>query len=745
MVDVSRTARGNFEGQKTSIAQEIKRNLSNYADTQLLIELAQNADDAGATRVTFLLDHRQHGNEAVFNQSCVPSDGLEDAIKKIQEKMKAHPHPKLAAEEAELQKRLRGDMASLQGPALLSFDDAVFEPENFRGLMSFGQGSKKHDPTKTGKFGLGFNTCYHLTDVPMLLSGKHFLILDPQSQYIPGLKGSKEDPGLKWTMEKEDWDTFHDQFHPFLQQDMCGKLDPDSDQPVFPGTLFRFPLRTEEQAQKSELTDMRKAFSVEHVKELMDGFQAQAVNLLLFLNNLEAIEFWEWSEGAARPECYFEVRACGEVARRKEPTQWLREQLDTHAGEHWKETPGSLRQTLLALSKEELEEESRAPDSWMGKPLNITIEIKKGEEQLVEQWVIVQGVGQGDSWELALDERLAMHTVWPSAGVAARLKMHTKTGTTSEEHEHFRPVGGLVYTTVPTNIATGLPVHVNGCFLLSDNRRHLAAADSYFEKVKALWNNALISDACAILYKELLVHLQGQNPPLPVPVYYALWPVDRSEETLHLLENNNSPSAAEDSQTWSQLRHAAPAKIQEDFRQLLPSLYECISGYPVLRLHSPSLNFCTTSFAAAAAQQKEGESSRWATPCEGVYFDTIVKSKVGLITTGSTSSSSTERKTWLLILFESACWAYVEQNLRDKKNAGKAPNRCLQRLSFCVLAKALRTWIRRRWHIAQCFENITVAPPHLLQQFKACQKVTMMAPEHARRILKQIYAGKEGA
>ncbi len=49
-----------------------------------------------------------------------------------------------------------GDMASLQGPALLAYDDAIFTPENFEGLFSFGRGSKSADPTKTGKFGLGF-------------------------------------------------------------------------------------------------------------------------------------------------------------------------------------------------------------------------------------------------------------------------------------------------------------------------------------------------------------------------------------------------------------------------------------------------------------------------------------------------------------------------------------------------------------------------------------------------------------
>ena len=50
-----------FVGQQTSIANEIKRNLRNYSDAQLLAELLQNADDAKAGRVAFMLDERTHG------------------------------------------------------------------------------------------------------------------------------------------------------------------------------------------------------------------------------------------------------------------------------------------------------------------------------------------------------------------------------------------------------------------------------------------------------------------------------------------------------------------------------------------------------------------------------------------------------------------------------------------------------------------------------------------------------------
>ncbi len=61
----------------------------------MLPELLQNADDAGATRVSFILDEREHSSSRLGG--------------------------------------LGADVATLQGPALLQFDDAViliFSVEN---------------------------------------------------------------------------------------------------------------------------------------------------------------------------------------------------------------------------------------------------------------------------------------------------------------------------------------------------------------------------------------------------------------------------------------------------------------------------------------------------------------------------------------------------------------------------------------------------------------------------------------
>ncbi len=85
--------------------------------------MIQNADDAGATTVWFYVDERQHSTSNL-------------------------PHP---------------DLAMFQGPALVAANDACFTEEDWKGIQSLQQSIKAEDPFKVGRFGIGFNSVYHLT------------------------------------------------------------------------------------------------------------------------------------------------------------------------------------------------------------------------------------------------------------------------------------------------------------------------------------------------------------------------------------------------------------------------------------------------------------------------------------------------------------------------------------------------------------------------------------------------------
>ena len=54
-------------------------------------------------------------------------------------------------------------LVRFQGPALLAYNDAVFKPGDWKGIQNFKQSKKKDDPFKVGKFGIGFNSVYHIT------------------------------------------------------------------------------------------------------------------------------------------------------------------------------------------------------------------------------------------------------------------------------------------------------------------------------------------------------------------------------------------------------------------------------------------------------------------------------------------------------------------------------------------------------------------------------------------------------
>ena len=109
-------AADNF-GQKQSITTAIRNICEYYPPNTCLRELLQNADDAGATEIEYVLDTKTYGRKPLL------AHGLEE----------------------------------FQGPALLARNNSVFRDEDFNGLSTVGDSVKAKDPTTTGKFGQGFN------------------------------------------------------------------------------------------------------------------------------------------------------------------------------------------------------------------------------------------------------------------------------------------------------------------------------------------------------------------------------------------------------------------------------------------------------------------------------------------------------------------------------------------------------------------------------------------------------------
>lgn len=84
----------------------------------VLRELCQNADDAGATEIEFVLDRRQHATQDILHEG----------------------------------------LAEYQGVSLLAFNNRKFSRTDFDSLSRVGDSAKAKDPSSTGKFGRGFNS-----------------------------------------------------------------------------------------------------------------------------------------------------------------------------------------------------------------------------------------------------------------------------------------------------------------------------------------------------------------------------------------------------------------------------------------------------------------------------------------------------------------------------------------------------------------------------------------------------------
>ena len=88
--------------------------------------MIQNADDAQATKVGFLIDWRDD-------------------------------HPKDTSDV------MFENFSVYQGPALYAWNNAVFKDKDWHSLGKINQSSKEEDVLKVGRFGLGFQSVFHIT------------------------------------------------------------------------------------------------------------------------------------------------------------------------------------------------------------------------------------------------------------------------------------------------------------------------------------------------------------------------------------------------------------------------------------------------------------------------------------------------------------------------------------------------------------------------------------------------------
>lgn len=199
-------------------------------------ELIQNADDAGATEIAFILDTRQHNTIKTFSPLY----------------------------------------NKLQGPSLLSWNNSFFSENDLKGIISIGVGSKREDTTKIGRFGVGFNSVYHFTDAPQFISNNSdYVIFDPLCVHFADLEITN--PGRRIKNIKK---YFNQNNGSGLYNDVLSGFEVDGFK-LDGSTMFRFPLR-ETHSSISTMTH-----TIKELEQIMKNFISSNDDILLFLKKVK--------------------------------------------------------------------------------------------------------------------------------------------------------------------------------------------------------------------------------------------------------------------------------------------------------------------------------------------------------------------------------------------------------------------------------------------------------------------------
>ena len=492
-------------GQEERLTTRLNRLLEDYTDGfAVLKELIQNADDAGATEVKFLYDKRT--NEDAL--TCLIDEG----------------------------------MRGCQGPALWVFNDSTFKDEDFVNITKINEATKVHDTEKIGRFGLGFNAVYNLTDVPMFVSRNYFAIFDPHTSYLGKAIKSKRRPGIKIDLNRDvkRLQNFKNQFKPFNGIFGCD-LHLDKDENSFDGTLFRFPLRTRKQAAKSEIKDL--CYDEREMVKLLRMFLEKSKPLLLFAQNVLRLEVYISSPGSTTqdllPELMFQVTKSilqGGILRELSVPITLpltAATLDTEQRRFLKQCNFLQASSKVARkAKTHRVDPSEFPESSIAFDVECSLtesgshffQVDENSREECETWFVVSSMGNGQALKFSKSDS----SLVPAAGVAVQLK--------PTDSESFTPIPivknvdcldlkGTIFCYLPLPIHSGLPVHINGSFAVTANRRYL---QTKLEDDKTCyggeWNEILMQDPLVEAFLKLLEDVKQLIPDDGSYVYHSLWP-----------------------------------------------------------------------------------------------------------------------------------------------------------------------------------------------------------------------------
>ncbi|XP_053397885.1 sacsin-like [Mercenaria mercenaria] len=428
--------------QEEPLVTRLQRLVEGYpCDSGIFKELLQNADDAKATEIAFLKDYISH-----------PVDNIVDSA-----------------------------FEPLQGPALCVFNNSSFSKKDLKGIQKLGRGSKSDDPSQTGRYGVGFNAVYNLTDAPSFYTkgdeienGETICFFDPLAKFIPNV--SRQRPGKRYKNIKSIKRHHSDMMNGYHENYfLCEQ-----------GTVFRFPLRTPEMAKSSDIK--QEPVGMDTVTKLLDKFCSELGEVVLFLKNLRTVRVLTHSYQGYEEDFSITLDLT-------EKDELKKDEITRYSSELCKNIEHKKESVLTSPQKSFIYE-------------LCATERMKGKDS-VKRYIIVQTLGfKENNIPLILRQALLGGKIGlsPQGGVALC------TGSIDTDPSNYIFENGTVckaFCFLPLPIKTGLPVHVHGYFSLDhESRRTLWKSDTAETCYRTLWNNSLIELVISPAYVKLLEYIK---------------------------------------------------------------------------------------------------------------------------------------------------------------------------------------------------------------------------------------------
>ncbi len=249
-------------GQSESLLDRLVDVLSQYKESDgltIIKEMLQNADDAKASVVNICYDSRVHKTD-----------------------------PKTLY--------LPG-MAKAHGPALIIHNNSTFSDQDFKNITKLAGRTKSGEKLQIGKFGIGFCSVYHMTDVPSFISCDKLFILDPTLTHLRKEISDHTKPG-KMIRFASRFIAGSNQLSPYdglfgFNRQQLSK---------YPGTMFRLPFRTRE----SDLSTT--CYTNQKIQRLECALRKSAEKLLLFLQHVTTIRFQRIDPGETQPTILYTLQ-----------------------------------------------------------------------------------------------------------------------------------------------------------------------------------------------------------------------------------------------------------------------------------------------------------------------------------------------------------------------------------------------------------------------------------------------------